>query len=188
MPRKKTLSDDDLLERALHVMRRAGPDGVTFASVAAETGLSPATLVQRFGTKSALLHAALVRAWEMLDERTMLAIDEAPAGPAGAVALLVALSGSFSGDADYAEGLLVLREDMRNPDLRARGMRWGTVLAEAVGERLADATGSRLDLGRLMIAQWQGIWLWWGFARKGALPDVVRQELTEFCRAIGRGV
>ena len=185
MPRRKTLSDDDLLDRALYVMRRVGPEGVTFAAVAAETGLSPATLVQRFGTKNALLHAALVRAWDLLDERTRLAIDVAPAGPGGAIALLVALSEDFSGEADYAEGLLVLREDMRDAELRERGVRWGEVLAEAVGARLADGFGPRLDLGRLMIAQWQGITLWWGFSRQGVLPDVVARELTAFCRAIG---
>lgn len=185
MPRRKTLSDDHLLDRALAVMRRAGPDGVTFASVASETGLSPATLVQRFGTKNALLHAALVRAWDLLDDRTRTAIGDAPDDPAGAIAILVVLSGDLSGEADYAEGLLVLREDMRDAELRRRGVRWGEVLAEAVGARLADGFGPRLDLGRLMIAQWQGITLWWGFSRQGVLPDVVARELTAFCRAIG---
>ncbi|KGM30458.1 TetR/AcrR family transcriptional regulator, partial [Inquilinus limosus] len=70
MPRPRTIPDEALLDGALAVMRRAGPDGITFAAVAAETGLSAATLVQRFGGKTALVQAALLRAWDLLDART----------------------------------------------------------------------------------------------------------------------
>lgn len=38
-------------------MQRVGPSGFTLALVAREAGLSPATLVQRFGSKRKLLHA-----------------------------------------------------------------------------------------------------------------------------------
>lgn len=186
MPRRKTLSDDDLLDKALAVMRRAGPQGVSFATVSAEAGLSAPTLVQRFGGKEALLQAALVRAWDLLDQRTAAAVAAAADSPDGAIDLLTALSGDFGEGDDYAEGLLVLREDLRNPALRERGKRWGETLAGALADRLADADGPRPDLGRLMAAQWQGSVLWWGFSRKGQLPEVVRRDLTAFCRAIGR--
>ncbi|WP_343711875.1 helix-turn-helix domain-containing protein [Inquilinus sp.] len=188
MPRPRTIPDEALLDGALAVMRRAGPQGITFAAVAAETGLSAATLVQRFGGKAALMQAALLRAWDLLDARTAEADAAAPPGPAGAVALLVALSGDYDAAADYAEGLLVLREDMRDPALRARGAAWGETLAAALGRRLADAAGPRPDLGRLMAAQWQGAVLWWGFERGRPLRDAVTAGLEEFCRAIGMSV
>ncbi|HWK65070.1 MAG TPA: helix-turn-helix domain-containing protein [Rhizobiaceae bacterium] len=186
MPRKKSLSDDDLLDRVLGLMHRAGPESVTFAAAASESGLSAATLVQRFGTKDALLHAVLWRAWDLLDQRTEAAIAVQPRTPQGAVAILVALSSDYGSGEDYAEGLLVLREDLRNPDLRARGERWGSRLAEALGHCLADADGPRSDLGRLLAGQWQGALLWWGFSRTGTPAEAVERDLHAFCAAIGR--
>ncbi|GLS32355.1 transcriptional regulator, TetR family [Mesorhizobium albiziae] len=188
MPRKKTLSDTDLLDRVLTLMRRSGPQGVTFAAAASETGLSGPTLVQRFGTRDGLLHAALLRAWDLLDERTETAIATQPKTPAGAVATLVTLSGDFGSGENYAEGLLVLREDLRNPELRARGDKWGKRLADALGQCFADASGARPDLGRLLAGQWQGALLWWGFSRNGIPAEAVKQDLTAFCRAIGREI
>lgn len=185
MPRKKTLSDIDLLDRVLTLMRRLGPQGVTFAAAAVETGLSGPTLVQRFGTRDGLLQAALLRAWDLLDERTEAAIAAAPRTPAGAIGILVALSGDFGSGENYAEGLLVLREDMRNPELRARGEKWGRRLAEALGACLAGRDGPRRDLGRLLAGQWQGALTWWGFSRNGTPAEAVKADLTAFCRAIG---
>jgi AcrR family transcriptional regulator len=185
VPRPRSLSDEALLDGALAVMRRAGPESMTFAAVAAETGLAAATLVQRFGTKPALVQTALLRAWDQLDGRTATADATAPATPAGAVALLVALSGDYGEGEDYAEGLLVLREDMRDPVLRRRGAAWGEVLAGALGRRLADASGPRPDLGRLMAAQWQGAVLWWGFERRRRLAEAVQAELEAWCRTLG---
>ncbi|MCA1563440.1 MAG: TetR/AcrR family transcriptional regulator, partial [Acidobacteria bacterium] len=40
---------------AIQVMARLGPVRLTLADVAREIGLSPATLVQRFGSKRGLL-------------------------------------------------------------------------------------------------------------------------------------
>jgi AcrR family transcriptional regulator len=186
MPRKKTLSDDDLLDLILGLMHRAGPDSVTFAAAASESGLSAATLVQRFGTKDALLHAVLLRAWDLLDQRTEAAIAAQPRTPQGAIAILVALSGDYDSGPDYAEGLLVLREDLRNIELRARGERWGARLAEALGLCLADSDGPRPDLGRLFAGQWQGALLWWGFSRIGTPAEAIERDLRAFCTAIGR--
>ena len=187
MPRPRTITDEELLDGALAVMRRAGPEGITFAAVAAETGLAASTLVQRFGRKQALMHAALVRAWDLLDARTAQADAAAPETPAGAVELLVALSEDY-GDAaeDYAEGLLLLREDLRDPELRRRGAAWGDVLAGALGRRLADASGPRPDLGRLMASQWQGVLIWWGFSQEGRVTDAVAESLRAWCAAIGK--
>lgn len=184
MPRPRTIPDEALLDGALAVLRRAGPEGMTFAAVAAGTGLSAATLVQRFGGKAALVQAALLRAWDLLDARTEAADAAAPPTPAGAVALLAALSGDYGAEDDYAEGLLVLREDLRDPALRRRGAAWGQVLATALGRRLADSAGPRPDLGRLMAAQWQGAVLWWGFERGRPLPAAVTAELEAFCRTV----
>ena len=63
MARRRSLPDDRILEITLALMHRLGPQAVTFAAVATETGLSGATLVQRFGSKPAMIRAALDLAW-----------------------------------------------------------------------------------------------------------------------------
>lgn len=188
MPRTRSISDATLLDGALAVMRRSGPEGITFQSVAAETGLSAPTLVQRFGTKSALVRAALIRAWDGLDAATAKADAAAPLTPAGAIALLVALSSGYGEGDAYADGLLILREDLRDPMLRRRGAKWGKALADALGRRLGGRNGPRPDLGRLMASVWQGAIIWWGFSPRGRLKQAVADALAEWCRAIGKDV
>jgi len=56
-PRPRTVDDDKVFEACHRVMQRTGPAKFTLALVAKESGLSPATLVQRFGSKQKLLHA-----------------------------------------------------------------------------------------------------------------------------------
>lgn len=188
MARPRTRSNEAILDAALAVMHRGGPTALTFAAVAAECGLATATVVQRFGDKAGLLRATLLRAWDLLDAQTAAADAAAPMSVAGAVDMLVALSHGYGDHDAYAEGLLVLREDLRDPELRARGERWGATLATALGCRLADATGPRPDLGRLMASQWQGALIWWGFAPRGNVSAAVREELERWCAAIGRPV
>ena len=156
MPRPRTITDDAVLDAALDVMMKHGPAGATFARLADATGLATATLVQRFGSKPALVQAALLRGWDLLDARTAAADHAAPPTVAGAVMLLVELSSEYATGDAYADGLLLLREDFRDPDLRKRGDRWGGYLADALGRRLGGAAGPRPDLGRLMASQWQG--------------------------------
>jgi hypothetical protein len=99
--------------------------------------------------------------------------------------MLVALSSDYGEGDEYAEGLLVLREDLRDPVLRARGVAWGDTLTAALGRRLGPGGRPRGDLGRLMAAQWQGAVLWWGFHRQGRLTDGVARALGAWCLAVG---
>ncbi|MGP4100532.1 helix-turn-helix domain-containing protein, partial [Nonomuraea sp. KM90] len=57
MGRPRTTSDEAILGATARAIGRHGPQGLTLAAVAQEAGLSPATLVQRFGSKRGLLLA-----------------------------------------------------------------------------------------------------------------------------------
>jgi AcrR family transcriptional regulator len=57
-PRPRQASDTDILQAAFRAIARLGPAHLTLAHVAAEAGVSAAALVQRFGSKRALLLAA----------------------------------------------------------------------------------------------------------------------------------
>ena len=85
MPRPKTLPDSDVLEAALKIIHGGGPEALTFASLAKASGLSAATLVQRFGSKEDLKRAALLHAWDHLDRETARLSETLPRTPAGAV-------------------------------------------------------------------------------------------------------
>jgi AcrR family transcriptional regulator len=183
MPRPKTLPDLDVLKAANKVLHEQGPDALTFAAVAQACGLSAATLVQRFGSKAALKQAALLHAWDGLDEKTATLAASAPRTPAGAIGLLVGLSNY--GDIDtYAEGLLVLREDLRDPALRARGANWRDALTQALDRRFDATPHAPPGIGLLMASHWQGSLLWWGFDPKGSVEDHVRASLEAFVAAI----
>ena len=175
MPRKRTISDQDLLDAALTVVRAAGPEALTFAAAASASGLAASTLVQRFGTKAGLLRAALLRAWDLLDEQTAAAAVAAGPGAAGVVDMLVGLSGSYDAH-DFADQLRVLREDLRDPVLRERGQRWLAVLGQQVQRRLEPAAPD--GIGELVVAHWQGTLTIWGFTRATPLSEAVRSALT----------
>lgn len=183
MARPRTIDDASLLDAALTLMHQHGPAGLTFAAVAQATGLAPATLVQRFGGKDRMTEAALLHAWDQLDASTTKADAETPLTPEGAVALLVGLSGH--GDRSrHADGLLLLREDFRNPKLRMRGERWGATLASILGRRLTADPARQAALGRLMANQWQGALIWWGFSREGDLDTFLTVELETFIQML----
>jgi AcrR family transcriptional regulator len=180
MPRQKTLPDEKVLEAALGLLHRAGPEALTFASLAAACGLSSATLVQRFENKAKLKQATLLHAWDRLDSKTAELAAIAPKTPEGAIGLLVALSRDYGGIESYAEGLLVLREDLRDPVLRARGAAWKVALARALDECLSDLPHVPPGIGLLMASQWQGSLLWWGFDPRGKVDDYVEEGLRHF--------
>lgn len=185
MPRKRTISDDRLLDAALEIAHRRGPEALSFGALAAATGLAASTLVQRFGTRPEMLRATLQRAWDQLDRHTADADAGAGDGPAGVVALLVGLTGSYPADdaGDYADQLLLLREDLRDPVLRARGAAWIDTLVAAVERRLGGAA-----VGPLVVAHWQGLLTVWAFTRPAPLAGFVADGLGDLLTLLQRGV
>lgn len=184
MPRTKTLPDDDVLRIAHRLMHEAGPDALTFDALSRACGLSPATLVQRFGSKAGLKRATLMLAWDQLDERTAELARSVPPTPSGAVEMLVALSGGYGGIEAYAEGLLVLREDFRDPELRARGAAWKEALSTALDRCFATTAGAPEGIGLLLATHWQGSLTWWAFEPRLAIEIHVRNALDRFLTGI----
>jgi AcrR family transcriptional regulator len=183
MPRPKTIPDEVLLSAGLELVHRDGPAALTFSTLAGVVNLASSTIVQRFGSKSDLLRATLLHAWDELDLRTATAAATASHDATGVVDLLLALSGEYEAN-DYANQLMVLREDLRDPVLRSRGEAWIATLARSIEERLADAPGGSAGLGELVVAHWQGTLTVWGFTRPGPLPAFVRKSIDELLRRI----
>ena len=132
-----------------------------------------------------MVEAVLQRVWDQLDAKTAEADADCAEDPAGAVELLLRLTSSETADYDFTDGLLLLREDIRNPVLRARGAEWGSRLAETLGRRLCNDAGRATELGWQMASLWQGTLVWWAFQRDDALEVKVRKALEDWYRALG---
>jgi AcrR family transcriptional regulator len=59
--RRRKVTDDEVLEAARRAMTRRGPHELRLADIAAEAGVTPGLLVQRFGSKRDLLVALSAR-------------------------------------------------------------------------------------------------------------------------------
>jgi AcrR family transcriptional regulator len=185
MPRKRTISDEELLDAALGLVRERGPDALSFGTLAPRVGLAGSTIVQRFGTKAGLLRATLLLAWDRLDEDTATAARTAALGRDGVIDLLVRLSGQYD-PTTFADQLLLLREDLRDPVLRARGEAWLSTLSEEIERRLGAVSGGRVGLGELVVAQWQGALTVWSFTRRAPLKTFVRGALEDLLTRLNR--
>jgi hypothetical protein len=86
---------------------------------------------------------------------------------------------------DATDGLLLLREDIRNPTLRARGASWGHNLAKALGRRLSTEPDRGRRLGWQMASLWQGAQIWWAFKRGEPTEHAIRRALEEWVRDMG---
>jgi AcrR family transcriptional regulator len=182
VPRRKTIPDYQVLDALFGALLTTGPAGLTFARAAKACGLSAATLVQRYGDREALVEAILLRAWDRLDEATEAADAEEAPTPQGAIDLLMRLMPADTAERDATDGLLLLREDIRNPTLRARGAAWGHRLAAALGRRLSADPNEGMRLGWQLASLWQGAHTWWAFTRQEPADKAIRRALEDWLR------
>lgn len=186
MGRTKTISNEDVLDALLELITEVGPAGLTLALAGRAAGLSPATLMQRYGDRGALVRAILLHAWDRLDAATRAADAEEPLDPEGAIRILLRLMPPEAAERNATDGLLLLREDIRDPVLRARGAAWGQRLALALGRRLS-ASGDGERLGWQMASVWFGSQTWWAFMRGDTAEAAIRHALEDWWRSVRPG-
>jgi AcrR family transcriptional regulator len=184
MSRTKTLSDEAVLEGVARVMYRHGPQDFTLAEAAREAGVSAATLIQRFGDKHALIVRAVARDNERFAE---ILARPAPAQSAEAVVdFFRRMSQAFDEAGDFADQLLWLREDMRDPELNALARQRFAALRVAIAARMPSLPIAPDLAARLVEAQWQGALNQWGIEPKGGLAEFVAESLTAWFALITR--
>ena len=185
MPRPKTLPDSDVLAAAHRLIHERGPEALTFASLARACGLSPRHWCNASRAKAGLKQSTLLHAWDRLDEKTAGLAATVPKTAEGAIELLVALSSDYGGIEAYAEGLLVLREDLRDPVLRARGAAWKAGIVRRPRRLLLRRSPhAPPGIGLLIASQWQGSLLWWSFDPRGEVERFVEDSLKRFVSAV----
>jgi AcrR family transcriptional regulator len=167
-PRPRKVSDSQLFAATHAVMNKVGPGELTLAAIAKEAGVTAAVLVQRFGSKRALLLAL------------------AHASPLAAIrAYADCMAGLAASPAALARSLAYLQIDMTDPDFRrhlvkqARATRAGLqrlVEAASVAGEL-DRTVKPAQLARTIETVLSGSLITWGFYREATAALWMRTDL-----------
>lgn len=183
MPRKKTISDEDILALALPVMVEAGPAGFTLADVARVAGVAPATLLQRFGDKQTLIE----RAFASDNERFVAWLADLPKGVGVDVVVGIYSDATllFGENPSLSDHLLWLREDIGDPALNALARHRFRLFRVAIVKRLPPLPIPPQRAARLLDAQYHGAVVQWALEPHGRLADFVRRSLRDWFRLAG---
>ena len=189
MSRTRTKPDAAVLEAAHRVIARLGPAQFTLADVAKETGLAPATLIQRFGSKRGLLLALA----KIAAEGAGACFEMVRAGNRSP---LKALFASFAEMARLAEtpevlanNLAFLQMDLTDPEFRPWTVMNSRATLAGFRELLEDAIREgelmRCDtegLARLIQAATHGSMVAWAFHQEGAVEEWLRRDMEMLLR------
>lgn len=183
-PRPRATSDTEILEAAFRAIARLGPVKLTLADVAAEAGVSAASLVQRFGSKRALLLAAAADA----SGGHAHIFPGLRARHRSAVAALLGLADCMRvmGDTpeQVAHSLAFLQIDLTDPEFLVHAQAGSAGVHAGIRALVVDAIASRelvrCDAGRLaraIQATLYGSILDWAIHRTGPMAAWVRRDL-----------
>ncbi len=184
--RPRVVGDAAILRAAVEVIGRAGPARLTLAAVAAEAGVVPGTLVQRFGSKHGLLLALAERS--AADAAGLAGQDWRQHGtPLTALADLVAARMAVMATPEtFANHLAFLCLDLTDPQLHERALAVHEAYGQAIGTLLAAAAATGelrpgTDVAALTAAVQAvtaGAGLTWALDRRGTLADRLRAVLA----------
>jgi AcrR family transcriptional regulator len=185
-PRPKKADDADVFAAVVRAMQRRGPAQLTLRAIAAEAGVTAGALVQRFGSKRALLRAHARYAAATGDIGFGPPAPEPGHSPLAEVRAAVAVYAALAASpAAAVRNLAYLLNDLSDPVLRrhlvrgtrATRARYETLLAQAIdaGE-LRHGTDAKA-LARLLEATLGGSVLAWTLHREGAAAQWLRQDL-----------
>jgi len=184
-PRPRTVADADVLGATHRTISRLGPTRFTLADVAHEVGLSPATLLQRFGSKRGLLLALAGQAVDSVED-CFIAARAAHSSPLGAlIAGATEMTRHTKSPEELANHLAFLQIDLSDRDFHRLALEhsrrilagYAALLDEAVdaGE-LARCDTTRL--ARAVGALSGGSLIAWAIHRGGSALSWVRKDLA----------
>lgn len=191
MPRPRSVPDEDILAAAAKAVGEVGPSHLTLAELGSRVGLSPATLVQRFGSKRGLLLALATHDADAVPRRIRTAADEDD--PIDAlVEVMTGFASSVGSASDFANHLSFLLMDLSDPDFQQISRRHATSVQQAIEEVLATAVARggvtlRLpadEVARLVYAMYNGALVTWGMRPRGAASSTVAAALTALVTAL----
>ena len=185
MPRPRTVSDGAILAAAARVIGEVGPDRLTLGDVGRRVGLSPATLLQRFGSRRGLLLALAGHDVDAVPARLRAAASASGGVLDALVAALVETASLIDSPARFANHLAFLLKDLADPEFQAITRRYGAGVTAAIRDVLAAAANrGELDadvdaLASLVHVVYNGALVTWGMTPDGQPADRVGQHLRQ---------
>jgi len=183
-PRPRTVPDEAILQATAHIIGELGPARFTLADVAGEVGLSPATLVQRFGSKRGLLLALAGSSVAYVDA-CFAALRASHASPLDALhAAATEMASHVESPESLANHLAFLQIDLSDPEFHRLALEnselvtagYRTLIEDAVAAgELAPCDAARL--ARAVGAMAGGSLIAWAIARDGKVIDYVRHDI-----------
>ena len=184
-PRPRKVSDEAVFAAAIRAMSRLGPAELTLAEIAAEAGVTASAVVQRFGSKRALL-LTMSEQLAASTEGFITGLEAKYKSPLAALrAYADCIAGLAVSPAALFRNLAYLQVDLTDPEFRkhlavqARGTRAGleSLIASAVGKGELARTTDAARLARTVEAVLSGSMLVWGFYQAGTASRWMREDL-----------
>lgn len=190
MSRRRKVEDADVFAAVVRVMRRRGPAELTLREIAREAGVTAGALVQRFGSKRAMLlaHARYAASTGNAGLNVTTPQTSSPLeGLRKAAAMYASLADSRRAAVRNLGYLLndlgdpVLRRHLLRMSLTARGWYEKMLTAAMAANELRGTTDVR-SLARLIEATLRGSFLSWALYGEGTAADWLRKDLDQVLR------
>jgi AcrR family transcriptional regulator len=189
-PRRRKAEDADVFAALVRVMRRRGPTELGLREIAAEAGVTAGALVQRFGSKRAMLLAHARHAAATSDVGVTGPAPQA-ASPLETLRSITAMYAQLASSPRAAvRNLAYLLNDMADPALRRHLLRLSQSArvwheqqlraAAAAGELRADIDAPAL--ARLVEVTLRGSFLCWTLYRERPAAEWLRDDLDAMLR------
>ena len=189
-PRPRKVSDDQLFAATQAVMSKVGPRELTLAAIAREAGVTAAVLVQRFGSKRALM-LALFEKYAGSAGEIVAGFAKQHASPLAALrAYADCMAGMAASPAALARNLAYLQIDLTDRDFRKHLVKQARATREGL-RRLVEAASQAGELvpntkpeqmARTIEAVLSGSMLTWAFYREGTAAHWMRADLEAVLR------
>jgi AcrR family transcriptional regulator len=189
-PRRRKADDDAVFAALVRVMQRLGPAELSLRKIAAAAGVTASALVQRFGSKRALLLAHARHAAATGDVGVPVARART-ASPLEALRSVTAVHAQLAGSPRAAlRNLAYLQNDLADPALRRHLVRMSRAARVHYEELIADAVAAgalRADtdaraLARTIEVTLNGSFLTWTIYREGAAAAWLGEDLEATLR------
>ena len=195
-PRPRTVQDTAILDAAIVVLSRIGPEKMTLADVGGAVGLSAATLVQRFGSKRELMLALLRHVTGDIDTRFEAAIASHQSPLDALFAAATDRPGPVDSHVSLANRLAFYLSQLEDPEFHAVAMEnsqraidgFRKLLDAAVdaGE-LVDGYTDTAQLAETIYAMLMGSLVTWAVTNEGTFKTKMRRDMDILLRPFRRG-
>ena len=183
--RPRSVSDEDLINATIRVMSRLGPVKLTLAEVAKEAGVTAATLVQRFGSKRAMMLKIAADAAAMTEACFDMVRTAHPASPLDAlIAAATGMTQHAQSPEELANSLAFLQIDITDPEFHAHTLEMSRKNVAGYRALLKDAIAAgelkphdTARMARAINAVAGGSLISWAIFREGTAERWVKRDL-----------